>query len=202
MAARATLAATSREPRMTGAELVLRRLAANGVDVCFTNPGTSETAFVQAAESVREVRTARVLFEGAASGAADGSARVAKQPAATLLHFGPGFANAMANLHNARRARFPLVRLVGDHAVSHLGLDAPLVGPALDRGGVLGVVEVVCSALHRSMRQAWRTACSTSSKRSARKPALRSSRTATSTASASRARSTRPGRSGKQPRAP
>ncbi|WP_439816392.1 acetolactate synthase large subunit [Zavarzinia sp. CC-PAN008] len=111
---------------MKGAELILKTLAANDVGVCFTNPGTSEMAFVEAADHAPEVRMVLALFEGVASGAADGYARVAGRPSSTLLHLGPGYANAMANLHNARKARTPIVNIVGDHATHHLALDAPL----------------------------------------------------------------------------
>lgn len=111
---------------MNGAELILKTLAANGVGACFANPGTSEMAFVDAASRLPELPIVLALFEGVASGAADGYARVSGWPAATLLHLGPGYANAMANLHNARRARSPIVNIVGDHATAHLALNAPL----------------------------------------------------------------------------
>jgi acetolactate synthase-1/2/3 large subunit len=90
---------------MNGAELILRTLAMNGVGACFANPGTSEMAFVDATSRVPELPIVLTLFEGVASGAADGYARISGKPASTLLHLGPGYANAMANLHNARRAR-------------------------------------------------------------------------------------------------
>ena len=111
---------------MTGAECVLRTLAASGIDVCFANPGTSEMHLVGALDRVPEVRPILTLFEGVASGAADGYARMAGRPAATLLHLGPGLGNAFANLHNAYKARTPLVNVVGDHAVMHRPLGAPL----------------------------------------------------------------------------
>ena len=111
---------------MNGAESVLRTLVAAGVDVCFANPGTSEMHLVAAMDRVPEMRGVLTLFEGVASGAADGYARMADFPAATLLHLGPGFGNAFANVHNAYKARTPLVNVVGDHAVGHKPLGAPL----------------------------------------------------------------------------
>ena len=111
---------------MNGAHALLRTLVANGVDTCFTNPGTSEMHFVAALDDVPEMRSILALFEGVATGAADGYGRMAGRPAATLLHLGPGLGNGLANLHNARRARTPIVNIVGDHATYHQALDAPL----------------------------------------------------------------------------
>ena len=111
---------------MNGAHALIRTLVACGVDTCFTNPGTSEMHFVAALDDVPEMRGVLGLFEGVATGAADGYARVAGRPAATLLHLGPGLANGWANLHNARRAHTPVVNVVGDHAWPHKPLDAPL----------------------------------------------------------------------------
>lgn len=110
----------------TGAQVVMRRLLAEGVDVCFANPGTSEMHFVAALDTAPDMRPVLCLFEGVATGAADGYARIAGRPAATLLHLGPGMANGLANLHNARRAHSPVVNIVGDHATHHKPLDAPL----------------------------------------------------------------------------
>ena len=110
---------------MTGAEAVLRTASGAGVEVCFANPGTTEMALVNALDAV-PIRAVLGLFEGVCSGAADGYARMSGRPALTLLHLGPGFANAIANLHNARRARSPVVNLVGDHATWHRDADAPL----------------------------------------------------------------------------
>jgi acetolactate synthase-1/2/3 large subunit len=110
----------------TGAEVVLERLVAGGVDVCFANPGTSEMHFVAGLDSAPQMRAVLCLFEGVATGAADGYARIAGRPAATLLHLGPGMANGLANLHNARRAHSPVVNVVGDHATYHQKFDAPL----------------------------------------------------------------------------
>jgi acetolactate synthase-1/2/3 large subunit len=111
---------------MTGAEALLRTLTGSGVDTCFANPGTSEMHFVAALDRVPGMRAVLALFEGVATGAADGYGRMARKPAATLLHLGPGLGNGIANLHNARRARTPLVNVVGDHATYHKALDAPL----------------------------------------------------------------------------
>lgn len=111
---------------MNGAEALIKTLVANGVKACFANPGTSEMHFVAALDRVPEMRGILCLFEGVATGAADGYARMAEAPAATLLHLGPGLANGLANLHNARRARVPIVNVVGEHASYHKGLDAPL----------------------------------------------------------------------------
>jgi acetolactate synthase-1/2/3 large subunit len=111
---------------VNGAQAVIRTLVGGGVDVCFANPGTSEMHFVAALDEVPEMRAVLTLFEGVATGAADGYARMAGRPAATLLHLGPGLGNGLANLHNARRARTPMVTVVGDHALTHKKLDAPL----------------------------------------------------------------------------
>src|SRR5919201_107476 len=111
---------------MNGAHALLRTLVASGVDHCFTNPGTSEMHFVAALDSVPETRAVLALFEGVATGAADGYARMADRPAATLLHLGPGLGNGLANLHNARRAKVPVVNIVGDHATHHAQYDAQL----------------------------------------------------------------------------
>jgi acetolactate synthase I/II/III large subunit len=111
---------------MNGAESLLRTLVGSGVDVCFGNPGTSEMHFVAALDRVEGMRVVLGLFEGAVTGMADGYGRMAEKPAATLLHLGPGLANGLANLHNARRARTPIVNIVGDHATHHAQYDAPL----------------------------------------------------------------------------
>lgn len=112
--------------KMTGAECLLRTLLKNGVNVCFMNPGTSEMQFVAALDRVSGMRPVLGLFEGVCSGAADGYARMTRKPAATLLHLGPGLGNALANFHNARKARSPIVNVVGDHATAHQAFDAPL----------------------------------------------------------------------------
>jgi acetolactate synthase-1/2/3 large subunit len=109
-----------------GAHALIRTLVDAGVQTCFTNPGTSEIHLVAALDSVPEMRAILTLFEGVATGAADGYARMTGAPAATLLHLGPGLGNGLANLHNARRARVPVVNIVGDHATYHTQYDVPL----------------------------------------------------------------------------
>jgi acetolactate synthase-1/2/3 large subunit len=111
---------------MNGAESLVRTLVAAEVDVCFTNPGTSEMYIVAALDRVPEMRCVLGLFEGVVTGAADGYARMAGKPACTLLHLGPGLANGGANLHNATRAQVPMVNIVGQHATFHLRYDGPL----------------------------------------------------------------------------
>lgn len=111
---------------MNGAQALLRTLINGEIDTCFMNPGTSEMHFVSALDDVPEMRSVLCLFEGVATGAADGYARMAGKPAATLLHLGPGLGNGIANLHNARRAQTPLVNIVGEHATHHRQYDAPL----------------------------------------------------------------------------
>src|SRR5215210_3882962 len=111
---------------MDGAQAMIRTLVDAGVTTCFTNPGTSEMHFVAALDTVPEMRGVLGLFEGVATGAADGYARMAGVPACTLLHLGPGLGNGLANLHNARKARSGIVNIVGEHATYHLKHDAPL----------------------------------------------------------------------------
>ena len=111
---------------MNGAECLVRTLVASGVDTCFANPGTSEMHFVAALDRVPGIRCVLALFEGVATGAADGYARLARKPAATCCIADPGLANGLANLHNAQRARVPMVNIVGDQATYHRPLDAPL----------------------------------------------------------------------------
>ena len=111
---------------MNGAQSLIRTLVDHGVDTCFMNPGTSEMHFVAALDDVLSMRGVLALFEGVATGAADGYARITGRPAATLLHLGPGLGNGLANLHNARRAHSPVVNIVGDHAITHRQYDAQL----------------------------------------------------------------------------
>ena len=111
---------------MNGAESLINALAAHGVDACFANPGTSEMQLVAALDKQPSIRAVLCLFEGVVTGAADGYGRMADKPALNLLHLGPGFANGMANLHNAQRAGSPVLNMVGDHATDHLQHDAPL----------------------------------------------------------------------------
>jgi len=114
------------DQQSNGAQQLLQAFVHAGVDVCFTNPGTSEMHFVAALDEQDGMRAVLGLFEGVVTGAADGYARMAGKPACTLLHLGPGLANGLANLHNARRARSPLVNVIGEHASYHRHLDAPL----------------------------------------------------------------------------
>ena len=129
---------------MNGAQALIRTLANCGVDVCFTNPGTSEMHFVAALDAVPEMRGVLALFEGVATGAADGYARVAGKPAATLLHLGPGLGNGWANLHNAKRGSTPIVNIVGDHATYHKQYDAPL------NSDINGLAQAVSGWVHAS----------------------------------------------------
>lgn len=111
---------------MTGAEALVATLADHGVAACFANPGTSEMHLVTALDGEPRIRSVLCLFEGVATGAADGYARVSGTPAMTLLHLGAGYLNAGANIHNAGRANTPMINVIGDHAVPHLKYDAPL----------------------------------------------------------------------------
>lgn len=129
---------------MNGAESLLRTLVAGGVEVCFSNPGTSEMHFVSAIDRVEGMRPVLGLFEGVVTAMADGYGRMADRPAATLLHLGPGLANGLANLHNARRAATPIVNLVGDHATYHAQYDAPLASD------IVGFARPVSGWVHES----------------------------------------------------
>ena len=131
---------------MNGAESLVYTLLACGVDTCFANPGTSEMHFVAALDRIPGMRCVLGLFEGVVTGAADGYARMQDRPAATLLHCGPGLANGLANLHNARRGRSPIVNLVGDQATYHRALDAPLTADT--EGFARGVSAWVRTAAH------------------------------------------------------
>jgi acetolactate synthase-1/2/3 large subunit len=111
---------------MNGAQSLIRTLYDGSVDTCFMNPGTSEMHFVAALDTLPEMRAVLCLFEGVATGCADGYARMTGKPAATLLHLGPGLGNGLANLHNARKAHSPVVNIVGDHATYHVQYEAPL----------------------------------------------------------------------------
>src|SRR5580698_3009440 len=110
---------------LNGSESLVATLAEEGIEVCFANPGTSEMHFLAALENP-SLRSVLVLFEGVATGAADGWYRMKGSAAATLLHLGPGLANGLANIHNARRAGSGMVNIVGEHATAHLKYDAPL----------------------------------------------------------------------------
>src|SRR5690348_11212588 len=111
---------------MNGADALISTLVANEVTACFANPGTSEMQFVAALDGVPAMRPVLCQFEGVATGAADGYARIAERPACTLLHLGPGYGNGLANSHNARRAFTPIINVIGDHATYHRQYDAPL----------------------------------------------------------------------------
>ena len=111
---------------MNGAEALARTMIAADLDVCFANPGTSEMHFVAALDAHPQIRCVLGLFEGVVTGMADGYARMAGKPAATLLHLGPGLGNGLANLHNAKKARTPVFNVVGDHASFHRDFETPL----------------------------------------------------------------------------
>ncbi|NBT01792.1 MAG: hypothetical protein EBS61_14685, partial [Betaproteobacteria bacterium] len=111
---------------MIGADALTHSLIDNGVELCFTNPGTSEMHFVSALDRISGLRCVLGLFEGVVTGAADGYYRLKGKPAATLLHLGPGLGNGLANLHNARKARSGIINVVGEHALPHIAHDAPL----------------------------------------------------------------------------
>lgn len=113
---------------MNGAESLVKTLLANGADLCFANPGTSEMHFIAALDKIAGMRCVLTLFEGVATGAADGYFRLKQAPATTLLHLSPGLANGLSNLHNAKKAGSGIVNIVGEHASFHLQHDAPLTG--------------------------------------------------------------------------
>ena len=117
---------TEMSTEMTGAEAVIRTAAAAGIDICFANPGTTELYLVEALDRCPEIRPVLSVFEGVCTGAADGYTRITGRPALALLHLGPGLANGLANLHNARKANSPVVSVVGEHATWHIAADAPL----------------------------------------------------------------------------
>ncbi len=122
---------------MNGAELLLKAASAGGIEVCFANPGTTEVPLVEAFDKVSEIRAVLGLFEGVCTGAADGYGRMKEKPAMTLLHLGPGLANGIANLHNAKRSRTPVVNIIGEHATWHRDADPPL---AMDIEGLARTV--------------------------------------------------------------
>lgn len=131
---------------MNGAEALARTLVAAGVDVCFANPGTSEMHFVAALDRVPGLRCVLGLAETVVAGCADGYARIAGKPAATLLHCGPGLANGLANFHNARRANTPIVSIVGDQATFHRPLDAPLTSDTEALAGAVSCWVRTCTS--------------------------------------------------------
>jgi acetolactate synthase-1/2/3 large subunit len=155
---------------MNGADMLCDVLLVNDIDVCFANPGTSEMHFVAALDRKPQMRCVLGLAEGVVTGAADGYARMADKPAATLLHTGPGLANGLANLHNARRARTPVVNVVGDHATYHLKHDAPLTsdieGLARPMSHWVGLIESAAGVSRRSSCRRTRHGARCSPKRS------------------------------------
>jgi hypothetical protein len=136
---------TPNDTPMNGAESLVKTLLDSGLDTCFTNPGTSEMHFVAALDHVPGMRSILVLQEGVATGAADGYFRLAGKPACTLLHLGPGLANGLSNLHNAKKAGSGVVNIVGEHAVSHIELDAPLTSD------IEGIAAPVSHWVHTSL---------------------------------------------------
>lgn len=133
------------ERAVTGAEVLVRTAARSGVRVCFANPGTTEMPLVDALDRVPGIRAVLGLQENVCTGAADGYARITGSAALTLLHLGPGLANGLANLHNARRANTPVVNVVGDHASWHLPYDAPLTSDIAALAATVGSVHPVTS---------------------------------------------------------
>jgi len=134
--------------KMNGADSLVQTLLDSGLDTCFTNPGTSEMHFVAALDHVPGMRSILVLQEGVATGAADGYYRMAGKPACTLLHLGPGLANGLSNLHNAKKAGSGVVNIVGEHAVTHIELDAPLTSD------IEGIARPVSHWVHTSLSAA------------------------------------------------
>ncbi len=132
---------------MVVADVVMRTAAAAGIDLCLANPGTTEMPLVLALDRTPSIRPVLGLHETICTGAADGYARITGKPALTLLHLGPGLANGLANLHNARRARSPVVNLVGEHATWHIDADAPLT---MDIEGVARTASRWCRRLVRA----------------------------------------------------
>jgi acetolactate synthase-1/2/3 large subunit len=130
---------------VTGADVLVRTAARAGVRVCFANPGTTEMPLVAALDRVPGIRAVLGLHENVCTGAADGYARITGHAAMTVLHLGPGLANGLANLHNARRANTPVVNVVGDHASWHLAYDAPLTSDIAALAATVGAVYPVAS---------------------------------------------------------
>ena len=131
---------------ITGAFSLVDTALHAGVEICFANPGTTEMPIVMALDRAPGMRVVLGLFEGVCTGAADGWARMTGRPAATLLHLGPGLSNGLANLHNARRARTPVVNWIGDHAIRHLAFDAPLTSDIAALTNNVGWTRTVKSA--------------------------------------------------------
>ena len=140
----------------TGAASLVETALHAGVEICFANPGTTEMPIVAVLDRTPGLRVVLGLFEGVCTGAADGWARMKGKPAATLLHLGPGLANGLANLHNARRARTPVVNWIGNHAIGHIAFDPPL---NTDVAALAGCVGWTCSVTSADEMAAW-PACS------------------------------------------
>jgi len=124
---------------MNGAEALIKTAVDCGIEICFANPGTTELPIVAALDQIAGIKAVLGLFEGVCVGAADGFGRMKGKPAMTLLHLGPGLGNGIANLHNARRARTPLVNIIGEHATWHRPMDPPL---AMDIEGLAKTVSM------------------------------------------------------------
>ena len=128
---------SERKPSVNGAELLVKTAVKAGIDICFANAGTTEMPIVVALDSESRIKPVLCLFEGVCTGAADGYGRMLDKPAMTLLHLGPGFADGISNLHNARRAKTPVLNIVGEHATWHRASDPPL---AMDIERLAGAV--------------------------------------------------------------
>lgn len=149
--------------RHTGADALVAATTSLGIDVCFANPGTTELDLVKALDAAPATRAVLCLFEGVCTGAADGFGRMARRPALTLTHLGPGFANGIANLHNARRAHSPIINLIGDHASWHSAYDPPLHSDIDALAGTVGWVgrSISPESLTADVEEAWRAAMGT-----------------------------------------
>ena len=122
---------------MNGAQALIESAISRGIEVCFANAGTTELPIVTAMDNAGRIKAVLGLFEGVCTGAADGYGRLSGKPAMNLLHLGPGFANGIANLHNARRAGTPVFNVIGEHATWHRDSDPPL---AMDIEGLSATV--------------------------------------------------------------
>jgi len=130
---------------MLGAEILIKTAVKAGIEVCFTNPGTTEMPLVSAFDSIAGIRPYLGLFEGCCTGAADGYGRMTDKPAMTLLHLGPGLGNGIANLHNARRGRTPVLNVIGEHATWHQAANAPLTMDIATLAGSVSGWQRTCS---------------------------------------------------------
>ncbi len=105
---------------MNGAESLVRTLIAGGVDMCFTNPGTSEIHMVAALDHVREIRCVLGFLKGWSRERPMATREWRKSRRALCFTSGRDSRNGLANLHNASRAHVPMVNLVGQHPTYHL----------------------------------------------------------------------------------